>query len=490
MTQIAPSPVHIVGGGLAGSEAAWQLAQAGVPVILHEMRGVRGTDAHKTDGLAELVCSNSFRSDDAAANAVGVIHAEMRLAGSLIMACADRHQVPAGGALAVDRDGFSDAVTAALQAHPLITVVREEIEGLPPSDWGSTILATGPLTSPSLAAAIQAETGKDSLAFFDAIAPIVHRDSIDMSICWYQSRYDKVGPGGTGKDYINCPLDKSQYEAFVDALIAGDTVGFKEWEGTPYFDGCLPIEVMAERGRETLRHGPMKPMGLTNAHNPTVKAYAVVQLRQDNALGTLYNMVGFQTKLKYGAQAEIFRMIPGLQNAEFARLGGLHRNTYIHSPTLLDKSLRLKSRPSLRFAGQITGCEGYVESAAIGLLAGRFAGAEALGKEPSLPPPTTALGSLLNHITGGHLVSDDEPGKRSFQPMNINFGLFPDLEPGSIVKPEGIKRFRGKDKTIMKRKLMSRRALGDCAAWLGVPAPVFDEVSDGLAADIGVSAAE
>lgn len=467
MTDSSFSPIHIIGGGLAGSEAAWQIAQAGVPVILHEMRGVRGTDAHKTDGLAELVCSNSFRSDDATSNAVGVIHAEMRMANSLIMACADRHQVPAGGALAVDRDGFSDAVTAEIQAHPLITVVREEVKGLPPEDWDLAIIASGPLTSPSLAEAIRAKTGEDALAFFDAIAPIVHRDSINMDICWYQSRYDKVGPGGIGKDYINCPLDEAQYNAFIDALIEGDAVGFKEWEGTPYFDGCLPIEVMAERGRETLRHGPMKPMGLTNAHNPTVKAYAVVQLRQDNALGTLYNMVGFQTKLKYGAQAEIFRMIPGLENAEFARLGGLHRNTYIHSPTLLDPTLQLKVRPGLRFAGQITGCEGYVESASIGLLAGRFAAAQRKGEEISLPPATTALGSLLNHITGGHIVSDDEPGKRSFQPMNINFGLFPELEPGSIVKPEGVKRFRGKDKTIMKRQLVAARALEDCKAWLG-----------------------
>ncbi|MFN7011754.1 MAG: methylenetetrahydrofolate--tRNA-(uracil(54)-C(5))-methyltransferase (FADH(2)-oxidizing) TrmFO [Allorhizobium sp.] len=466
MMKTSPSPIHVVGGGLAGSEAAWQAAQAGVPVILHEMRGVRGTDAHRTDGLAELVCSNSFRSDDATANAVGVIHAEMRLAGSLIMACADKHQVPAGGALAVDRDGFSDAVGQAIHDHPLITVVREEITGLPPKDWGLTVIATGPLTSPELAESIRAETGEDALAFFDAIAPIVHRDSIDMNICWYQSRYDKVGPGGTGKDYINCPLDEAQYNAFIDALIAGDTVGFKEWEGTPYFDGCLPIEVMAERGRETLRHGPMKPMGLTNAHNPTVKPYAVVQLRQDNALGTLYNMVGFQTKLRYGAQSEIFRMIPGLENAEFARLGGLHRNTYINSPVLLDPSLQLKSRPGLRFAGQITGCEGYVESASIGLLAGRFAAADRKGEMVSLPPETTAMGSLLRHITGGHLVSDEEPGKRSFQPMNINFGLFPELAPGSIVKPEGIKRFRGKDKTIMKRQLMAERALADCKAWL------------------------
>ncbi|MFY8100598.1 MAG: methylenetetrahydrofolate--tRNA-(uracil(54)-C(5))-methyltransferase (FADH(2)-oxidizing) TrmFO, partial [Allorhizobium sp.] len=337
----------------------------------------------------------------------------------------------------------------------------------PPEDWDLAIIATGPLTSPALAEAIREKAGKDALAFFDAIAPIVHTDSINMDICWFQSRYDKVGPGGTGKDYINCPLDEAQYNAFVDALIAGDAVGFKEWEGTPYFDGCLPIEVMAERGRETLRHGPMKPMGLTNAHNPTVKPYAVVQLRQDNALGTLYNMVGFQTKLRYGAQAEIFRMIPGLENAEFARLGGLHRNTYIHSPTLLDQSLRLKARPGLRFAGQITGCEGYVESASIGLLAGRFAAAQRKGETPSIPPATTALGSLLNHITGGHIVSDEEPGKRSFQPMNINFGLFPELEPGSIVKPEGIKRFRGKDKTIMKRQLIAARALEHCKTWLG-----------------------
>ena len=460
------SPIHIIGGGLAGSEAAWQAAQAGVPVILHEMRGVRGTDAHKTDGLAELVCSNSFRSDDATSNAVGVIHAEMRLAGSLIMAAADRNQVPAGGALAVDREGFSADVSTAIEGHPLITVVREEIAGLPPEEWGSTIVATGPLTSPALAEAIRLQTGADALAFFDAIAPIVHRESIDMNVCWYQSRYDKVGPGGTGKDYINCPLDEAQYNAFVEALIEGDTVGFKEWEGTPYFDGCLPIEVMAERGRETLRHGPMKPMGLTNAHNPTVKPYAVVQLRQDNALGTLYNMVGFQTKLRYGAQAEIFRMIPGLENAEFARLGGLHRNTYINSPVLLDETLQLKSRRGLRFAGQITGCEGYVESASIGLLAGRFAAAERKGETVRLPPATTAMGSLLNHITGGHIVTDEEPGKRSFQPMNINFGLFPELEPGSITKPEGVKRFRGKDKTIMKRQLIATRAIADCRRWL------------------------
>src|SRR5262245_43645849 len=458
-------PIHIIGGGLAGSEAAWQAAEAGVPVVLHEMRPVRGTDAHKTDGLAELVCSNSFRSDDAENNAVGLLHAEMRLAGSLIMASGDANQVPAGGALAVDRDGFSAAVTARLEAHPLITIAREEISGLPPAEWDQAIIATGPLTSPALAEAIAAATGSDALAFFDAIAPIVHFDTIDMDVCWFQSRYDKVGPGGTGKDYINCPLDKAQYEAFVQALIDGPKSEFKEWEGTPYFDGCLPIEVMAERGPETLRHGPMKPMGLTNAHNPAVKPYAVVQLRQDNALGTLYNMVGFQTKLKHAEQVRIFRTIPGLENAEFARLGGLHRNTYINSPILLDASLQLKARRGLRFAGQITGCEGYVESAAIGLLAGRFAAAERLGQPFSPPPLTTAFGALLNHITGGHIASDDEPGKRSFQPMNVNFGLFPLI---TMPKPEG-KRLRGKEKTTVKKKAMTARALTDCRAWLGLP---------------------
>ena len=464
-------PVHVIGGGLAGSETSWQLAQAGVPVVLHEMRPVRGTEAHKTQGLAELVCSNSFRSDDAETNAVGVLHAEMRLADSLIMASGDANQVPAGGALAVDRDGFSDAVTARLEAHPLITIVREEVSGLPPAEWDQAIIATGPLTAPSLAEAIAAETGADALAFFDAIAPIIHFDTIDMDVAWFQSRYDKVGPGGTGKDYINCPMDKAQYDAFIAALMEGGKTEFKQWEGTPYFDGCLPIEVMAERGPETLRHGPMKPMGLTNAHNPSVKAYAVVQLRQDNALGTLYNMVGFQTKLKHGEQVRIFRTIPGLENAEFARLGGLHRNTYINSPTLLDTSLQLKTRPGLRFAGQITGCEGYVESAAIGLLAGRFAAAERLGRPVTLPPVTTAFGALLNHITGGHLTSDDEPGKRSFQPMNVNFGLFPPLEPGTKLKPDGFEgRFRGKDKAQAKKRAMSARALGDCRAWLDMAA--------------------
>ena len=463
-------PIHIVGGGLAGSEAAWQVAEAGHPVVLHEMRGVRGTDAHKTDGLAELVCSNSFRSDDGRQNAVGLLHAELRLAGSLIMACGDAHQLPAGGALAVDRDGFSAAVTERLAAHPNVTVTREEVCGLPPAEWGPSIVATGPLTAPDLAKAITAETGSDALAFFDAIAPIAHFDTIDMDVAWFQSRYDKVGPGGTGRDYINCPMDRDQYEAFIDALIAADTTDFKEWEGTPYFDGCLPIEVMAERGRETLRHGPMKPMGLTNAHRPDVKPHAVVQLRQDNALGTLYNMVGFQTKLRYGEQARVLRMVPGLENAEFARLGGLHRNTYLDSPRLLDQTLRL--RPGLRFAGQITGCEGYVESAAIGLLAGRFTAAEVGGGAPAVPPPTTAHGALLNHITGGHLVSDDE-SKRSFQPMNVNFGLFP---PVTIERPAGLSgRFRGKDKARAKKWAMTGRALRDARRWLGLPAdPALD----------------
>ncbi len=455
-------PVHVIGGGLAGSEAAWQIASAGVPVILHEMRPVRATEAHRTDGLAELVCSNSFRSDDAETNAVGLLHAEMRLAGSLILQCGDEHQVPAGGALAVDREGFSRAVTARISAHPLIEIRREEIVALPPEEWDQAIIATGPLTAPSLAGAIRKATGSEALAFYDAIAPIVHFDSIDMDVCWFQSRYDKAGPGGTGKDYINCPLDAEQYRRFIAELIAGEKTEFREWEGTPYFDGCLPIEVMAERGPETLRHGPMKPMGLTNPHRPDVKPYAVVQLRQDNALGTLYNMVGFQTKLKHGEQVRIFRMIPGLEKAEFARLGGLHRNTYLNSPALLDPTLQLKGRPGLRFAGQITGCEGYVESAAMGLVAGRFAAAARLGQSLPPPPQTTAFGALLAHITGGHLVSEDEPGKRSFQPMNINFGLFPPLDPGWA---QGA-RLRGKEKTLAKKRALSSRAIGDCRQWL------------------------
>jgi len=463
---LSPSePLHVIGGGLAGSEAAWQAANAGIRVVLHEMRPHRMTDAHRTEGLAELVCSNSFRSDDAANNAVGLLHAEMRRLNSLIMRAADTNQVPAGGALAVDRDGFSAAVTKALQDHPLIELKRGEIQGLPPANWGNVVVATGPLTSASLADAIRQLTDENALAFFDAIAPIVHRDSIDMSKAWFQSRYDKVGPGGTGADYINCPLTKSQYDDFVAALIAGEKTDFKEWEAnTPYFDGCLPIEVMAERGPETLRHGPMKPVGLTNSHDPNVKAYAIVQLRQDNKLGTLYNMVGFQTKLKYGAQQRIFRTIPGLENAEFARLGGLHRNTFLNSPKLLDPQLRLRAAPRLRFAGQMTGCEGYVESASIGLIAGLYAAADARGQALPAPPPTSALGSLLGHITGGHLETIDN-GPRSFQPMNVNFGLFPPLANPPTRKPDGT-RLRGNEKAIAKRQALSARALADIDRWI------------------------
>ena len=461
------NPIHVIGGGLAGSEAAWQIAKAGVPVILHEMRPKRGTEAHRTERLAELVCSNSFRSDDAENNAVGVIHREMRAMGSLILNSADTHQVPAGGALAVDRDGFSAAVEAAILAEPLIRIEREEIAGLPPADWDSVIVATGPLTSAPLAEAIRTRTGEDSLAFFDAIAPIVHFESIDFDIAWRQSRYDKKGPGGDGADYINCPMSREQYEAFVDALIAADKTEFREFEGTPYFDGCLPIEVMAERGRETLRYGPLKPVGLTNAHEPTIKPWAVVQLRQDNALGTLFNMVGFQTKLKYGEQGRVFRMIPGLQRAEFARLGGLHRNTYLNSPRVLDARLRLKAEPRLRFAGQITGCEGYVESAAVGLIAGRYAAAERRGLPLDPPPPTTAIGALLAHITGGHLESI-EPGPRSFQPMNVNFGLFPPIEEPR--NDAAGKRLRGPERGVARKRLLSARAGRDLQGWIeGAP---------------------
>jgi methylenetetrahydrofolate--tRNA-(uracil-5-)-methyltransferase len=456
-------PVHVIGGGLAGSEAAWQLAQAGVPVVLHEMRPLRATPVHKTDGFAELVCSNSFRSDDKDHNAVGLLHEEMRRLSSLVMRAADSHQVPAGGALAVDRDGFSAAVSAALSAHPMITLERGEIS-TPPEDWDSVIVATGPLTSPALAATIRSLTGEDALAFFDAIAPIVHRDSIDLEQAWFQSRYDKVGPGGSGADYINCPLSREQYDAFVDALLAGDKTSFHEWEAsTPYFDGCLPIEVMAERGRETLRHGPMKPFGLTNPRRPDVKPYAVVQLRQDNKLGTLFNMVGFQTKLKHGEQVRIFHGIPGLENAEFARLGGLHRNTFLNSPKLLDDTLRLKANPRWRFAGQITGCEGYVESAAVGLIAGRFAAAERRGEALSALPPTTAHGALLAHITGGHIETIDA-GPSSFQPMNVNFGLFPPIaEPTAR---EGRKFGRGSAKNLARKSALSQRALDDLARWI------------------------
>ncbi|MFC3069605.1 methylenetetrahydrofolate--tRNA-(uracil(54)-C(5))-methyltransferase (FADH(2)-oxidizing) TrmFO [Phenylobacterium soli] len=453
-------PVHVVGGGLAGSEATWQLAQAGVPVVLHEMRPVRKTDAHQTDRLAELVCSNSFRADDWTGNAVGLLHAEMRKLGSVIMACGDAHQVPAGGALAVDREGFSEAVTARLEAHPLVTIAREEVAGLPPADWDSVVVATGPLTSPALSEAILALTGEGQLSFFDAIAPIVHLESVDMDIAWRQSRYDKEGPGGDAAAYINCPMTKEQYEAFIDALLTSPKSEFKEWEHVPYFDGCLPIEVMAERGRETLRHGPMKPVGLTNAHKPDEKAYAIVQLRQDNALGTLWNMVGFQTKLKHGAQTEVFRMIPGLEKAVFARLGGLHRNTFLNSPRLLDGTLRMKADPRLRFAGQVTGVEGYVESAAVGLLAGRFAAAERLGRAAVAPPPTTALGALVAHITGGHL----EGGAGSFQPMNINYGLLPPLEAPKY-GPDG-KRLPNKERGRAKKRLVGERALADLDAWI------------------------
>ncbi len=431
--------IHIVGGGLAGSEAAWQAAEAGAHAVLYEMRPVRETDAHQTDGLAELVCSNSLRSDDAENNAVGLLHEEMRRAGSLVLRAADAHRLPAGGALAVDRHGFSAAVTEALQNHPRIEIRREEVPELPPEEWGCTIIATGPLTSPALADSIRKLTNDDGLAFFDAIAPIVHKESIDFDICWMQSRYDK----GDGADYVNCPMDEAQYRAFIAALLAGEKTDFKEWEtSTSYFEGCLPIEVMAARGVETLRFGPMKPVGLCDTRTGR-RPHAVVQLRQDNALGTLWNMVGFQTKLKHGEQTRIFRSIPGLENASFARLGGLHRNTFINSPRLLDAQLRLKARPDLRFAGQITGVEGYVESAAIGLLAGRFAA----GLETP-PPATTAFGALLAHITGG-------ADAKTFQPMNVNFGLFPELRGA-----------RGRD----RKKALSARALTDLAVWLNASA--------------------
>jgi methylenetetrahydrofolate--tRNA-(uracil-5-)-methyltransferase len=441
--------VHVIGGGLAGSEAAWQAAEAGVPVVLHEMRPVRMTEAHAGSGLAELVCSNSFRSDDWENNAVGLLHEEMRRAGSLILKAADTHKLPAGGALAVDREGFSRAVEAALAAHPRIEIRREEIAALPPQEWANVIVATGPLTSPGLAEELRALTGEESLAFFDAIAPIVERESIDLSRAWFQSRYDKKGPGGGDADYINCPLDEGQYKAFVAAVVAGEKTAFKDWEkSTPYFEGCLPIEVMAARGEDTLRFGPMKPVGLTDPATGR-RPYAVVQLRQDNALGTLWNMVGFQTKLKHAEQIRIFRTIPALENARFPRLGGIHRNTFLNSPRLLDESLRLRARPSLRFAGQITGVEGYVESAAIGLLAGRFAVADARGEDIGAPPTTTALGALLNHITRG-------ADAKSFQPMNVNFGLFPPI-------PED--KARGRD----RKRLMARRAIDDLERWLGRP---------------------
>ena len=439
-THLIPK-LHVIGGGLAGSEAAWQAARLGVSVVLYEMRPVRGTDAHVTDGLAELVCSNSFRSDDWENNAVGLLHEEMRRAGSLILAAADRSRLPAGGALAVDREGFSRAVTQAIAAHPLIEIRREEVRALPEPP---SIIATGPLTSEPLACVIREVTGEESLAFFDAIAPVVYKDSIDFNVAWFQSRYDKHGPDG-GADYINCPLDAGQYQAFVDALLAGEKTTLKEWEAsTPYFEGCLPIEVMAARGLDTLRFGPMKPVGLKDPRGER-RPYAVVQLRQDNALGSLWNMVGFQTKLKHSEQARVFRMIPGLGQARFARLGGLHRNTFLNSPRLLDPKLRLKARPNIRFAGQITGVEGYVESAAMGLLAGRFAATEMLELELAPPPPATALGALLHHITVGATAE-------SFQPMNVNWGLFPPLQAEQ----------RGRD----KKKALSLRALSDLEIWL------------------------
>jgi methylenetetrahydrofolate--tRNA-(uracil-5-)-methyltransferase len=442
-------PVHVIGGGLAGSEAAWQLAQAGIPVILHEMRPAQTTAAHKTGTLAELVCSNSFRSDDSMHNAVGLLHEEMRRCGSLIMRAGDAHKLPAGGALAVDRDGFAAHVQDRLQAEGLVEIRREAVPALPDSASGRVIVATGPLTSPELAQSLRRVTGEDALAFFDAIAPIVHRDSIDFEVAWLQSRYDKPGPAGTGADYVNCPLDEAQYRGFVEALRAGAKHEFKEWEtSTPYFEGCLPIEVMAERGADTLRYGPMKPVGLVDPRTSR-RPFAVVQLRQDNALGTLFNMVGFQTKLTYSEQKRVFRMIPGLERAEFARLGGVHRNTFINSPRLLDPQLRLKLMPYIRFAGQITGVEGYVESAAIGLLAGRFAAAEITGEPVLAPPATTALGALLAHITRGADAA-------TFQPMNVNFGLFPPLDL-PVKKAE-------------RKPALARRALAELDAWLARPA--------------------
>lgn len=434
---MSENALHIIGAGMAGSEAAWQAANSGLEVILHEMRPVKSTEAHHTDKCAELVCSNSFRSDDANTSAIGLLHEEMRKMNSLIMKCADEHRVPAGGALAVDREAFSEAVTKALSEHPNITIKKEEITEIP--EWENVIIATGPLTSPALIGAIKPLLDAEYLSFFDAIAPIVLKDSVDMSKVWFQSRYDK----GDGKDYINCPMNKEQYEKFVQALVDGDKIDFKEWEkNTPYFDGCLPIEVMAERGPETLRFGPMKPKGLTNSHNPTEKPYAVVQLRQDNKLGTLYNIVGFQTKLKHGEQLKIFKTIPGLENAEFPRLGGIHRNTFLNSPKVLNSTLQLKSMPRFRFAGQITGCEGYVESASIGLLAGIFA-----TRGINLPPTTTAIGALLNHITTG-------ANAETFQPMNVNFGLFSELE------------VKGNKKNINRKEIYSKRAREDFEKWL------------------------
>ena len=449
---MSDNKLHIIGGGMAGAEAAWQAAEMGASVVLHEMRPVRKTDVHQTDQLAELVCSNSFRSDDATANAVGVLHAEMRMLNSVIMAEADTARVPAGGALAVDREVFSKGVQDCLEAHPNITIERDEVAALPESSWGQVIIATGPLTSQPLADAIRAETGEDDLAFFDAIAPIVYFDSINMDVAWFQSRYDKTSEGGDGKDYINCPMNEQQYYQFLDEMLAAEKMSFREWEqNTPYFDGCMPVEVMADRGRETLRFGPMKPVGLTNAHDGS-RPYAVVQLRQDNKLGTLFNMVGFQTKMKYAEQVRIFQMIPGLEDAQFARLGGLHRNTFINSPKLLDSQMRLKTQPHIRFAGQITGVEGYVESAAIGGLTGRMAASALTGVTWTPPPADTAHGALLSHITGGAMAD-------TFQPMNVNFGLFPELENAGT----GKRRLRGRD----RKAAYAKRALLSMKDWSG-----------------------
>jgi methylenetetrahydrofolate--tRNA-(uracil-5-)-methyltransferase len=443
-------PLHIVGGGMAGSEAAWAAANAGVPVVLHEMRPQTGTFAHRTGLFAEMVCSNSFRSDDHERNAVGLLHWEMRAAGGLLMEIATRHRLPAGGALAVDRDAFARDVTERLLAHPLITAESGEVAELPRD--GHWIIATGPLTSGALAQSIRAETGAEALAFFDAIAPIVYADSIDMSVAWRQSRYDKGDTEDERTAYINCPMDRAQYDEFIAALTTAEKTLFHEGETAAYFDGCLPIEVMAERGPQTLRFGPMKPVGLTNAHAPTVKPYAVVQLRRDNALGTLYNIVGFQTKMKHGAQVDVFRLIPGLHNASFARLGGIHRNTFLNAPTLLDAQMRLRSRPNIRFAGQVTGVEGYVESAAMGLLAGRMAAAEMQGRSLAAPSNETAMGALVHHITGGAEA-------KTFQPMNVNFGLFPpiDAKSGRRGRKDRYKAYTDRAKEAYSQWLAAQR---------------------------------
>ena len=449
--------IHVIGAGLAGSEATWQIANQGLKVTLHEMRPNKLTDAHHTGNFAEMVCSNSFRSDDSDYNAVGLIHYEMRKCNSIIMACADENKVPAGSALAVDRDGFAQSVTARLKDHPNVTIEYGEISSIDEFGDKPVIIATGPLTSENLAKSILTQSGEEELSFFDAIAPIVYKESINFEKAWYQSRYDKVGPDGDGADYINLPLEKDEYYAFINALLEGEKADIKQWEGTPYFEGCLPVEVMAERGVDTLRFGPLKPVGLINPHTGT-RPYAVVQLRQDNKIGTLYNMVGFQTKLKHGAQTEIFKMIPGLENAQFARLGGIHRNTFLNSPKILDEELRMKSKPNLRFAGQITGCEGYVESAAIGLLAGRFTAAQVLDKKLSAPPITTALGAILNHVTNGHV----EGKKGTFQPMNVNFGLFPELDLEAMNE---VKKVKGKERDKAKKLEVTKRAKRDLESW-------------------------